>query len=263
MTAAGAQPSIDGTRLTRERYLELLDADLEALLASATDLAAAVPGCPGWTVRDLLSHVIGVYRHKSAAMATDAHPEDPEGDWGDLAEGEDPRLVLQHEYAVLRGHLIARDVTATTWTWWPDEQTVGFWVRRMAQETAVHRWDAESAARGVEGAGAIDDDLAADGVDELLGWLRWDWSDVPQPGADGQTVLVSTGGHSWAVTLEETAVRVRPGAEAGSEAGVALVAGEPSALLLHLWGRPGQDVATGGDGAALELLRGRLAMATS
>ncbi len=34
----------------------------------------------------------------------------------------------------------------------PREQTVGFWIRRMAQETAVHRWDAESAVSGVDGA---------------------------------------------------------------------------------------------------------------
>ena len=81
-----AQPSIDGTRLPDERYLELLDADLAALLAASGDLAADVPGCPGWTVRDLLSHVIGVYRHKIVALDTDAQPAPREsGDWGDLA----------------------------------------------------------------------------------------------------------------------------------------------------------------------------------
>ncbi len=46
------------------------------------------------------------------------------------------------------------------------------------------------------------------------------------------------------------------------EAG-ALLAGEPTAVLLDLWGRPGQDVATGGDTAALALLRERLAMVAS
>jgi hypothetical protein len=53
--------------------------------------------------------------------------------------------------------------------------------------------------------------------------------------------------------------------EAGaSEDAVALIAGEPSALLLHLWGRPTDTApATGGDVVALRLLRERIDMATS
>lgn len=249
------QPSIDGTRLPAARYLEVLDADLESLLAASGDLEADVPSCPGWTVRDLLSHVIGVYRHKVVALRTDEAPPQRGDAWGELAAGDDPRAVLREEYAALRELLAARDVDAATWTWWPAEQTVGFWVRRMAQETAVHRWDAECAAYGVEGAAEIDADLAADGVDELLGWLRWGWEDEPQDDAVGQRVLVSTGEHSWTVQLERIVVSVEGGA---GEAG-ALVAGEPSAVLLDLWGRPGQDVATGGDTQALALLRRRLA----
>ena len=259
MTPADARPSIDGTGLTTEHYLELLDADLEALLAASADLSADVPGCPGWTVGDLLSHVIGVYRHKSAALSIDAEPERREPGWGELAAGDDPREVLAREYAELRRHLTARDAGVATWSWWPAEQTVGFWVRRMAQETAVHRWDAESAAYGVDAAGEIDADLAADGVDELLGWLRWDWAEVPQPEARGQRVLVSTGEHSWTLQLDVTAV----GVEGGPGEAVALLAGEPSAVLLDLWGRPGQDVATGGDTEAVRLLRQRLAMVAS
>jgi hypothetical protein len=46
------QPSIDGTRLTRDRYLQAWDADLDALAEAAGDLAREVPSCPGWTVRD-------------------------------------------------------------------------------------------------------------------------------------------------------------------------------------------------------------------
>jgi uncharacterized protein (TIGR03083 family) len=256
-----AQPSIDGTRLSDERYLELLDLDLEALLAASDDLTADVPGCPGWTVRDLLSHVIGVYRHKVVAIDTGEQPPQREfGDWGTLEPDDDPREVLRSVYAELRERLTASDPLTATWAWWPAEQTLGFWIRRMAQETAVHRWDAESAAHGVEGASPIADDLAADGVDELLGWLTWPWDEVPQDDAVGQTVLVSTADHAWAVTLHRTAVEVTGG---GSD-GVAFAAGEPSGLLLHLWGRPGDHgVATLGDHTALRLLRERLAMATS
>jgi hypothetical protein len=46
------------------------------------------------------------------------------------------------------------------------DQTVGFWIRRMAQETVVHRVDAELAAEVAPG--AIPDDIALDGIDEFL-----------------------------------------------------------------------------------------------
>ena len=255
------QPSIDGTRLPDDRYLEVLDADVEAILAASQDLAADVPGCPGWTVRDLLSHVIGVYRHKVVALDLGEQPPQRDfGDWGELAVDEDPREVLGTEYAALRERLTARDALTPTWAWWPTEQTLGFWIRRMAHETAVHRWDAESAVHGLDGAAPIPDDVATDGVDELLGWLRWEWGDERQDDADGQTVLVSTADHSWSLTFEPTVVTVTGG---GTD-GAAFVAGSPSGLLLHVWGRPGDHgVATLGDTTALRLLRERLAMVAS
>lgn len=253
------QPSLDGTRLSTDDYLAHLDADHEAMLAAATDLEAAVPGCPGWDVRALLSHVIGVYRHKSAAMATDSEPSKRDDTWGQVPDGVDPRDALREAYAELVGHLTARDADDATWAWWPPEQTVGFWQRRMAQETTVHRWDAESALDGPEGAGDVPEELAADGVDELLGWLRWPWDDVPQEEATGQRVLVAADDHSWTVTLNRTSVEVVGGAGAAE----ALVAGPSSGVLLHLWGRPGDHgVATTGDETALRLLRERLQMAT-
>jgi len=253
-------PSIDGTRLSTDDYLAHFDADLAGLLAASTDLAAAVPGCPGWTGRDLVEHVIGVYRHKIVALDTDATPPERDDPWGGVDDGADPVTVLAEVGSALRERLVARDAAATTHTWWPSEQTVGFWQRRMAQETAVHRWDAES-VHGLETAAPIDDALAADGVDELLGWLTWPWDEVPQPDADGHQVVVSTADHSWTVTLRPTRVEVAGGS---SESAVALVAGEPSDLLLHLWGRPGDhSVATAGDETALRLLRERLAMTTT
>ena len=249
-------PSVDRTRLAPARYLEALDREVAALVAAARDLDAAVPGCPGWSVRDLLAHVVGVYRHKVAAIDADAEPSEPRGGWGSVVADEDVREVLRRTYDDLRARLFARDAGSPAWTWWPPEQTLGFWQRRMAQETAVHRWDAESAALGVAGAAPVDDDLAADGIDELLGWLTWEWGDDDaQPEADGQTVLVSTADHSWRVTLRPTRVEVAPGDGDGD----AFLAGGPSGLLLYLWGRPGEHgVATMGDAVALRLLRARL-----
>ena len=251
-------PSVAGTRLSPEAYLAHYDADGAALRAASTDLTLDVPGCPGWVVRDLLSHVIGVYRHKIAALDLGRAPEDGEEGWGALAPDDDPREVLRSVHAELRARLVA-DPSTAAWTWWPPEQTVGFWQRRMAHETAVHRWDAESAVNGVNGFVALDDDLSADGIDEVLGWLRWEWDDA-QDDAHGQKVMVSTADLAWTLTLEPTRVAVEAGA---SDDAVALIAGDAPGLLLHLWGRPGDHgIATGGDLVALRLLRERVVMAT-
>ena len=165
------QPSIDATCLTTGQYLEFLDADLDATLAAAIDLSSPVPGCPEWTVHHLLSHLVGVYRYVVAGLDTGTAPELKSGSWGDIAKDADVREVLRHEHARLRDRLGARGSDSPAWTWWPAEQTAGFWHRRIAQETAVHRWDAESAVSGPEGARPIDAVLASDGIDEMLGWL--------------------------------------------------------------------------------------------
>jgi uncharacterized protein (TIGR03083 family) len=56
------------------------------------------------------------------------------------------------------------DPTERVWTWSSD-QTAGFVMRRMAHETAVHRWDADRAANRDA---PIEAELASDGVDEFL-----------------------------------------------------------------------------------------------
>lgn len=250
----------DPTRLTPEAYLRHLDRDVHALVAAATDMEARVPGCPDWNVRDLLSHVIGVYRHKVAALVSGAAPEPPtDGDWGSLDEGADPRSTLVDAYAELRPLLDVPPETSA-WSWWPPEQTVGFWQRRMALETVVHRWDAESATGA---GGRIDRELADDGSDELLGWLTWDWTEVPQTEALGQAVVVASPARAWRVRLHVTSVEVeRCDPTAGDAA--ATIAGDPTDLFLHLWGRPVAGPVTGaGDPLALRLLRERLSMATT
>ena len=251
------------TRLTPEGYLRCWDDDLAALLATTTaDPATVVPSCPGWTLADLWTHVGEVYAHKAAAIR-DGAPPDP---WPPArGEGFDPVAWLRESAADLRGLLAGADPSAPAWSWWPPEQTLGFWQRRMAQETAVHRWDAELAL----GAPApIEPALAVDGCDELLGWLTWAWDDLPQPEANGQLVVVRTDGAGWRVRLEPTVVGVALDDDDADELGVdAVVAGPPSDLLLHLWGRLPGAVADGrvsedGDPLARQLLRARLAMAT-
>jgi hypothetical protein len=55
------------------------------------------------------------------------------------------------------------------WNWAPQAKKAAFWMRRMALETAIHRWDAQLAVGLPE---PIEAHLAADGIGEVLDtWL--------------------------------------------------------------------------------------------
>ena len=77
----------------------------------------------------------------------------------------------------------------------PENPTVGFWYRRMAHETLIHRVDAELAAGGLT---EVDEMLATDGVDELLGWMTSapEWATVT-PGE--RFIRIVTPGAEWMV----------------------------------------------------------------
>ena len=85
------------------------------------------------------------------------------------ARGLDRRArleLLDRAYAALTSKFAARRPEEQAYTWYSPDQRVGFWIRRMAQETVIHRVDAELADG--ELLAAIPADLAADGIDELL-----------------------------------------------------------------------------------------------
>ena len=248
------------TRLSPDAYLSYLDSDVSVLLNSTEELSARIPACPDWNVRDLYSHLVGVYRHKIVALETGKAPELTTGSWGDLLEDEDPREVLRREYLRLKSRLESVPSDTPAWSWWPDEQTVGFWQRRMALETVVHRWDLQSARLPEKLLTAVPNDLANDGIDELLSWLAWPWDDQPQPEANGQKVGISTPTASWFVELHPTRVLVSRG-HAPTQASIS---GDPSDVMLYLWGRRmEQNVVLTGDATALSLIEQRLNTCTS
>lgn len=229
--------------------------DGRRLAAAATgNLSLDVPSCPGWTVRDLASHVAQVYEHKILCTALGHAPDPWPPEW---PADRDPIEWYGDAHERLLEMFAQSGPTTPSATWWPKDQTVGFWARRMAQETAVHRIDAELA---IGEATPVDAELAVDGVDEvLLLMLAGDWSEDPEETATGQHVAISTGGRTWFVTLEEKAMSVTEDGRAAD----ATLEGDPSDVLLWLWGRsPDERVARSGDQEALRLLRSRLVLAT-
>jgi uncharacterized protein (TIGR03083 family) len=236
-------------------YVEHVREDGERLAAAAGgNLPLDVPSCPGWTVRDVVAHVAEVYEHKITCTALGRAPDPWPPEW---PADRDPIEWFGDAHERLLAMFADSEPTTPSATWWPPDQTVGFWARRMAQETAVHRIDAELA---IGDPTPVEAALAADGVDEVLVlMLAGDWSEDPSDVATGQRVAISTGGRTWRVTLEKESMSV---AEEGG-AGDATLEGDPSDVLLWLWGRaPDERVTRSGDQEALGLLRSRLILAT-
>jgi len=215
------------------------------LVAARKGLDAQVPGCPGWTVRDLTYHLGCVHRFHNAHLGRGVttppgQPAQPEvGDDDLLAwfdDGVDELLIT----------LRTVDLDAPAWNWAPHTpQLAGFWPRRMALETAVHRWDAESAHHDATG---FDLDVAVDGIDEMLTVMG-----PAEPAADSPSGVVvvrpTDTDAAWAVRLEPAQFEVLSAVPADPDA---VLAGTSAALLLGLWGRlPAQSLETSGDQALI------------
>jgi uncharacterized protein (TIGR03083 family) len=242
--------------MERDRYLELLTTEGELLRETAArDLAAGVPSCPGWDVRDVVRHTAEVYEHKIACVALGGPKPDP---WPpEWPPGSDPLAWFEDAHRRVFEVLRTTDPAAPSWTWWPEDQTAGFWVRRMALETAVHRVDVELPFGPPT---PLDQELAVDGIDELLHlMLAGDWTGDEEPDLTG-TVAVATTGRTWTIRMLADSVSVE-GVE--DPAVVATLLADPSPLLLWLYGRaPDEAVTVSGDVEQAMRLRKRLAIAT-
>lgn len=240
------------------RSIQQLGRDGKALIELAVrDLDAKVPCCPGWTVHDVVAHTAEVYQNKLAVLRTLAKErptewqrEAPDGDVVAWFNASLTELV-----SVLRSHPAETPV----WTWFGPEQTVGFWARRMAQETVIHRADVELAFGPPH---HVEAPVANDGIEEVLErFLAYGYDDesYAQGAGSGETVVVRTADYAWHVTLGPDKALVGPGAARAD----ATVAGTPSHVLYWLWGRvPDDAVMISGDPAAAAALRRALVATT-
>jgi uncharacterized protein (TIGR03083 family) len=222
-------------------------------LAAAVDLAAPVPAAPGWDTTQLLRHVGLVHTRTSVILRTGTM-ERPTRENGMLPEA--PRVGVLDWYRKTLARVVADlralgDPDRPVYAFAPAHRRAGFWPRRMAQETTVHRVDAEQAVgRPV---GAIDPALAVDGVDELFSVFVAVFGGGRSPG-DGRTVhLHATDAEGeWLIRFAEGDVAV----DVGHAKGDAAVRGPAADLLLWLWGRrPLDDLEVFGDRTAAEALR--------
>lgn len=251
--------------VTADRYRACLDADLHRLVEVGAGVPErVVPSCPDWTVDDLLRHVTHVYLHKVACLRLGREPQG----WPPPHDGQPAPAGLRAAYGELTGEFDRRSTSEPAFTWCEPDQTVGFWLRRMAQETLIHRYDAELAAGTTS---AIPTDLAGDGVDEFMvvmaGYLTRRHADDDGvaralAGTGGRALAVRCGELGWLAEPGPAGVTVtrQPAEPAAAElAAPVAVRGEPAAVLLWLWHRAGDDTVTlTGDPAELAAWRALL-----
>jgi uncharacterized protein (TIGR03083 family) len=184
------------------------------------DLTAPVPGCGTWTLYDLADHH-GSGNLWAAVAITERHPNlDPPPAPTDRAA----LIPWFRAAATTLDDALATDPDAEAWTIWPP-RTVGFWRRRRAQESMVHRWDAQNSLGRAQ---PLDPQLAADGVAEVVDVMlpRQVKLGRAQPPDTAVRLTATDAGRSWTLG---------PGDPVGG------VSGRAEDLLLALWRRHGYD----------------------
>jgi uncharacterized protein (TIGR03083 family) len=165
----------DPTELSAERLLRVVEEEGGALreLAAAGELSETVPNCPDWTVAQLVAHLTGVYRW-AALVLGERRQTPPSRDERAKLNGSantGPELVddLAEAHTRLVAALRAAPADLDCWTMWPARSSRHYWIRRQAHETLIHRVDVHNARqRQLLGDVAVAEDVAADGVDEMV-----------------------------------------------------------------------------------------------
>jgi uncharacterized protein (TIGR03083 family) len=226
-----------GPELTTDWYVDHLLADAErfAALLENADLDASVAACPGWDIARLAEHLGQIHRWANFCARNGRAPGEQEAA---SLESFDPARAADWMRAgatELATTLRAIDPEAPTWHPFPVAQIGGFWPRRQAHETSVHRWDAERAAgRPAD----IDSTLASDGIDEYFEIV------IPRLIARRQIALPSGSMHvhctdvpgEWLVWADDSGYQVIRAHQKGDAA----LRGPAEAILLRLWGRTSQ-----------------------
>jgi uncharacterized protein (TIGR03083 family) len=183
-------------------YLACLRADSARFAEVLADIdpGARVPTCPDWTAADLLWH-LGEVQHFWGTIVRDRLT--------DVSSYEEPARPDAHQalldfFAASSALLI--DALASTadevavWTWFDDNQSVGFVRRRQAHEAFIHRLDPELTAGAVT---ELDAGLATDGVLEAIEWMLSGapgWASITADGPIGRLATTDTGA-SWLVQV--------------------------------------------------------------
>ena len=208
--------------------------------ADRARMRAAVPTCPGWTVRDLVAHQGMVHRWSAALVRGDAHV-DPDALEAEGRDALDPLEWLRDGVIELAEVLTRAPADTAAIVFLNDAPAPReFWARRQCHETTVHAVDALAAVFGRvadPNETWIETDLAVDGIDELLGGFLTRPRSQLRCEEDSVLVVAPDDAPDWwrvdvgprpAVTTRRTGPR---------EDGDWVLAGTAVDLYLSLWNR--------------------------
>jgi uncharacterized protein (TIGR03083 family) len=238
-------------RLPQADLLATLDAESIRLAREADRvlLSDRVPTCPGWTVRDLVTHLGGVHRWATTIVANGriANTEDDGAFFAAPADEEEliPWFVQGSGELIRTLRRAPEDLRAFVFLKNAPPATL-FWTRRQAHETTIHRVDAQAARLGRMPSTAeagIPTALAVDGLDELLtGFVPRRSSRLRTDEPFRSVVAATDAPVAWTVSVSADPPVVVPGADPSAHS---RLTGTAAALYLGLWNR-GDDVAETG-----------------
>ncbi|HEX5401714.1 MAG TPA: maleylpyruvate isomerase family mycothiol-dependent enzyme [Pseudonocardiaceae bacterium] len=251
------------TLVDYDRLWQVLGAESEVLAVSVRGarVESVIPGCPGLTLGEAARHVGSQYRMIWQWLRDGRRP----GNWQrEPAAGQELADYIRSGAAPILAELAAHQPDEPCPTWWQEEQHYGFWRRRLAHETTVHRYDVQGAAGMIPD--EVPDDIALDGIDEVLTlWFGHRLDVLGVSGTRDQVVAVQAAELEWLTRagIEHTSTH-RPGdPNDGAVTVDATVSGSPMEIYLWLWGRrPDRAVDMDGNQDAIAQLWALLRLAT-
>jgi uncharacterized protein (TIGR03083 family) len=251
-------PQLDADRYVAE--IEASSAGLAEILAEH-DPSLPIPTCPEWTLRQLVTHVGRA--HRWAAEITRTRSDAfipfravPDGRLPD-DRAEQPAWLLAGAAQIVDAVREARSDLVWSFT---GLVPAGFWIRRMAHETLVHRADAQLAA-SAEPEPVIEADVATDAIDEWLMLLTGGLGDSAEraeallPAGAGLHIHATDDGldgrGEWMIRHDAGGLTIEPGHGKGD---AALTGPAASLLLVLVRRRPVSDpaVTVHGDSAVVD-----------
>jgi uncharacterized protein (TIGR03083 family) len=237
-------------KLSFADMLALIDDRSAALrdAAAQAGFGARVPGCPDWTVADLITHVGDVQIFWAAAVTVGPAAAPPGDDViGDREPHGDLLTWSAEATDRLTGALRDAGPNRICWTWWEEfdmaPNTSEAIARHQVQEAAVHAFDAQQASGHPL---ALPPQVAADGVNEYI------TVELPTNGPwpyEPATIILETGaGGSWLLDLGQLGVHVLEGDQHGDVKPSATVTADPSDMVLAFYRRDtARDLQIDGD----------------
>ena len=215
--------------------LNVTRADATAILAAAeTDWSRQVPHCPDWDQAQLVRHTGGIFAWITAIVTSRQQVSRWTLDPAPTDTVELPFWYL-HNLEQALSVLSTTDPDTAIWTFSSlGDLRVAWWVRRLAVEVAIHRWDAQYAADPSAPPPPLDTEISVAGVEEFLTEFL--------PGLLTRTDTVelvgtlhlhaSDGPLEWSIDLENSGSAIQEHREADTA-----IRGTRSDLLLWLTNR--------------------------